>query len=360
MELCVRLVENRRNQGEELRRLRGLLVRVLDAANPALVPVHTLDALLACLENAAAAQVETIEGLVALTTARTAASSPHKREPTSAAPLLRRLHSEHESMLGLLEFAARACSAFSGATDETTLHGELDAELKEWTRRERTLLQFEVDFLVPRVIELDPALGSDARPTVLPVHRRDVVSRTGHRHEKSVFCPAEAHSVDVEWCRTCPLVRQVDHAAVRCTPAAEPSELQPDAYRVAAGAVVGEILGNHHLSVLPNVTAGDIARALREVASPAVVVVDDEDHLVGIITPSDASSAPSGVQARELSREGPYIEESASLAEAVDRMVRAHVRFLPVVGADQRVIGVLADLDALRWVGSSRGRRPIG
>jgi CBS domain-containing protein len=45
-----------------------------------------------------------------------------------------------------------------------------------------------------------------------------------------------------------------------------------------------------------------------------------------------------------------YIEESASLAEAIACMAKTHARVLPVVGPQGQVVGLLADTDALRWV----------
>jgi CBS domain-containing protein len=116
-------------------------------------------------------------------------------------------------------------------------------------------------------------------------------------------------------------------------------------------------MGTRHVSALPEVSASDIARALRDIPGAPVVVVDDGDRPLGVIEPFVAASAPHGSRASALKHDQSSIGESASLAEAVDLMVKGHARSLPVVAADGRIVGVLADLDALRWVASHPQRR---
>jgi CBS domain-containing protein len=106
--------------------------------------------------------------------------------------------------------------------------------------------------------------------------------------------------------------------------------------------------------VLPEVRASEIARALKGASVSAILVVDDADRLVGVIDPRVLESAAPDETAAVLARRSPCIGESASLAEAVECMVRAHTRYLPVLRADGRVAGVLDDLDALRWIALHR------
>jgi CBS domain-containing protein len=87
----------------------------------------------------------------------------------------------------------------------------------------------------------------------------------------------------------------------------------------------------------------------------AVAVVDDGERLLGLIEPGTLASAEQ--MAGELRRDRPSIGESMSLADAVQRMARTHTRYLPVIDDRERVVGVLADLDALRWVARRRHSR---
>ena len=48
------------------------------------------------------------------------------------------------------------------------------------------------------------------------------------------------------------------------------------------------------------------------------------------------------------------IPETATVADAVDRLVRTHSRSVAVVDADSHAIGVLTDIDLLRWFARHR------
>ncbi len=101
-------------------------------------------------------------------------------------------------------------------------------------------------------------------------------------------------------------------------------------------------------------TTGVVIDALEGEHAQAAVIVNDEDHLVGTVRRDGALTAHADLVASALGRDTPYIDESASLADAIACMVKTHTRFLPVVGPQGRVVGLLADTDALRWVAGHR------
>jgi H+/Cl- antiporter ClcA/predicted transcriptional regulator len=80
-------------------------------------------------------------------------------------------------------------------------------------------------------------------------------------------------------------------------------------------------------------------------------VVDDEDHLVGVVTRRDLldPAAPAGTVRGLVKRPAAVVFEDSSLREAVDQMVREGVGRLPVVAHDDpsRVIGMITRSDII-------------
>jgi CBS domain-containing protein len=336
-----------RVQRERLDGLRSDLATGMDGRGGADVPARTLDAVLACLAREVIAHEETLDGIV--DQAMTTAAAP------SLGPLLRNLHAEHESVLGLLGFAERAAAGFVCPEDASPALRALYPALAAWDRRQRALQRRERGDLIPAVLAIDPALGAEAKAVTIPTRRLETFSPVGRRSELNVFCPAERRSVRLTWCETCPVVRHVGGGEVRCVPAVR--DEPPSALRhIGDGACVGEALAPHHLVVFRDVAAGEVAAALAETPVPAVVVVDEADHVVGIVAAAEVRASPPECSAGELGRAGLSVSESASLADAVAYLTRRHARFVAVLGPGERVVGVLADLDTLRWVASQAHR----
>jgi CBS domain-containing protein len=228
------------------------------------------------------------------------------------------------------------------------------AAFAAWVRREEADLRFESDFVVPRVVGGCPGLAKGMPVVSLALRRRGILTNEGRLERECVFCPAEDRSVDLGWCRGCALAVRVDSSGVACTPDTESDPLT-ETMHLGGGTPVGAAMSDRHLSVRPQVRADAIALALKAEPVPAVVVVDESDRVLGTVDPSDVAQAPAEATAGDLCRECTRVDESATLADAIGAMVRAHVRFLPVIGADQRAVGLVADIDALRWVTQHRG-----
>jgi CBS domain-containing protein len=226
-----------------------------------------------------------------------------------------------------------------------------------WDARERAHLRLESDHLVPRALSHREQQGRRPLDASLTVRRRDILSPGGRRRRSTVFCPSENQSVDLAWCRGCPLAERVDGDAVRCSPDPAANTAAPTA-RIGGETPVGAVMSARHVSALPEVPAGQVAKATGGAPDVAVLVVDDGDHLLGVIEPAVLAASPTDTLAATIGQRAPSIREDRSVAEAIECMVRGHRRFLPVVQEDGRVVGVLSDLDILRWV--ARAQQPQG
>jgi iron-sulfur cluster repair protein YtfE (RIC family)/CBS domain-containing protein len=267
-----------------------------------------------------------------------------------AARLVHRLRLDHEAVGALLE-SARRC------TDDYRLPAGAPRSLRELYEGMITLersahehARLESTTLIRRVFALDPSIERDATPVALPTRRREILSANGQSQEISVFCPTQRRSFDLEWCCACPFVRRVSEVAVECTPHGEMPEPREGTPRIGDASAVGAAMGEYYVTAGSEVSVDVIARALEDAHTQAALVVDDTDRLVGAVRREDARISPANRRAKDLVEDTPCIHESASLADAFARMAKTHKRFLPVLDSNERVVGLLSDIDALHWV----------
>ncbi len=277
------------------------------------------------------------------------ADAAHLARP-AAARLIHQLRADHDSIRALLESIRTETNGYVPPDAASNAVRELYARLAVWERRAHAHAHLENDVLVSRLLSLDPSIERDERPITLPVRERELLTAAGRQRQLTVFCPAQRKSVDLEWCRDCAFARRVTEATVECVPKVDRWESSGPPARIGESVAVGEAMGGHYLSVGPQVPAGVVIDALEEGRARAAVIVDDDDRLAGTARRDGAQSVHADLVASALGRDTPYIDESASLADAIACMVKTHTRFLPVVGPRGRVVGLLADTDALRWV----------
>jgi CBS domain-containing protein/iron-sulfur cluster repair protein YtfE (RIC family) len=339
---------------EHLRELFALATRKARRPDSALLPIGHL---IRNLEATSRAHLDTTAVLFAHAVALETGPGTSALPAPTVGRLIQQLRVEHETVRALFETAGRAKLGRASPWGATDAVRDLHAGLSAWEQNARAHARVENEALVGRILALDPGIARDTSPVTLPIRRREVLTVAGRRHVLSVFCPTEKRSHSPEWCRRCPLLRQVMEQSVTCTPPVEAAPVAETGRRLGEHVSVGEAMGGHAVSVGQDVVAGVVAQVLREYGTAVAVVVDDADHLVGTIERDCAECAPECLTADELEREGPRIDESASLADAIERMAKAHARFLPVVGAEGRVVGLLADLEALRRITAWRRRR---
>jgi len=320
-----------------------------DAVGVAPIPARTLEIFMTCLEREFLVHGETsarVSSLVASGRGESREGRPVIRR------LLRRMRAGRENILGLLDFASRASASFACPSEGVPEQCDLLGALARWDHGERAHLRVEADCLVPRALEL----ACDARPVAASIHQLQLLFPSGVRRQAIVHCPAERRSVDLDWCRGCPLVRRIDRASVVCAPDRD-APVDETSGRLGEDASVGEVMGANQVSASPDVPAGELADAMAKVPGNAALLVDDAQRPLGLVEPGEAASSPTGERSGTLGRAGPAVAESESLADAVAFMAKAHRRFLTVIRDDHRALGVLTDLDALRWVAAQRRPR---
>jgi CBS domain-containing protein len=201
--------------------------------------------------------------------------------------------------------------------------------------------------------------GSDRVAVRLPVRHLRTLDHCGRCSEaSSVFCIDRHRTTDLPKCLGCSRLVQMDERWVECT---GPMDDQPPedvfALLLRDDACVGSAAGRATLSVPAHVTSAVLARFMTAQGTAHAVVVDAPRQLVGIVSSEAAAFARGEAPVGHLARHLHPVHEGAPLAFAVERMVHERVRALPVVDDEGTLVGLLTDLDALRWVAGLHGAR---
>lgn len=212
----------------------------------------------------------------------------------------------------------------------------------------------------------------------LPVRRRLTVLRDGTTHASDlVFCEPSACSVAFARCATCGFGGEVERDAngrpvkVECgrfilpsrgpSPGGEPLK-GTGASHVAALLPVG-------LSLVEPVVCVSYDAPLRVAnrvlalgpCNGGIAVVDEHHRFLGTLPRSKIALVPFDESAgMHATRGRSAVEEGASLGAAFGTMAAAHLRELIVLSEGGTFVGVVRDVDALRFVAhvSRTGLRP--
>jgi CBS domain len=179
----------------------------------------------------------------------------------------------------------------------------------------------------------------------LPIRSLEVIDEQTRVH-LHVFCPRRRAATSVEVCRSCQHFTSDGQGGVTCDAPPRSSGIGvageaglfigPDA--VTATVYAGDLLGPRTIAV----RYGACGLAEEELlALRAVVVLDDSGRPIETLVGRDA------VGLRTL-------PESASLYDALDLMIHHQTRFVQLVDAEGRLVGLLRDVDVLRWVADLR------
>jgi CBS domain-containing protein len=112
---------------------------------------------------------------------------------------------------------------------------------------------------------------------------------------------------------------------------------------------VQEVMTTNPTALFASTTIGEAARAMREESIGNVIVLDDERHLLGIVTDRDIvvravaeDKSPSEVRLADIcSREVTTVTPDTPLEEAVAILRDKAIRRLPVIDGD-RPVGILS------------------
>lgn len=103
----------------------------------------------------------------------------------------------------------------------------------------------------------------------------------------------------------------------------------------------------------PNATVGDAVALLRELDVRHLPVINDDREVVGMVSDRDlrglALSSKTEVSA-VMSTDVITVDADAYAYEVVDVMLEFKIGAVPVVNADQELIGIVSYIDMLRWL----------
>ncbi|MFG2867302.1 CBS domain-containing protein [Streptomyces sp. NPDC048338] len=110
---------------------------------------------------------------------------------------------------------------------------------------------------------------------------------------------------------------------------------------------VADLMTDHVVSVAPPTQFRDVAKLLAEHDITGVPVLDEDDHVVGVVSETDLL-AHRGLTARELmSAPAVTVRAEEPVADAARLMVRRGVERLPVVDEEDRSVGIVTRRDLL-------------
>lgn len=185
----------------------------------------------------------------------------------------------------------------------------------------------------------------------LQIRRRTLLTSPEADRHSTVFCPGRRQSIPVAECAACQHVHEVAEHQVECSPPESPlAKLLAEDPRVGGGASTGEAMGTVTVCARVETPAGVVAGALARERVLAAIVEDEWGRLAGIVERPEAEAAPPTECLHGIVRVVTPVHEATPLASVIARMVHERARALPVVDDEGRPVGLLSDLDALRWV----------
>ncbi|MFF2652536.1 CBS domain-containing protein [Streptomyces sp. NPDC058045] len=113
---------------------------------------------------------------------------------------------------------------------------------------------------------------------------------------------------------------------------------------------VADLMTPVAVSVRPQTTFKEIARLLDEYGITAVPVVDDENRPLGVVSEADLLHRRNGADSAGGLMTSPAVVARPhwSVVRATDTLGRHHIKRLPVVDEDGRIVGVVSRSDLLR------------
>ncbi|MGW2177551.1 CBS domain-containing protein [Streptomyces sp. NPDC001732] len=110
---------------------------------------------------------------------------------------------------------------------------------------------------------------------------------------------------------------------------------------------VGGLMTDDVVSVLPKTSFGEVAKLLAEHDIGGLPVVDEDDHVVGVVSGSDLLARRMLTALELMSVPAVTVHAEESVADAARLMVRRGVARLPVVDEEERLVGIVTRRDLL-------------
>ncbi|HVH45863.1 MAG TPA: CBS domain-containing protein [Labilithrix sp.] len=208
--------------------------------------------------------------------------------------------------------------------------------------------------------------GDRLRPatrTRHPILRLEVLASDGTRTtDDRVFCRQRHRSVPVDTCTACfrcESILAAPEPAVHCAIVLGDAEREPDP--LGSREAVGGILSSGTVALGPGNTMGEALRVLRGEDRRSVAIVDAKHSVVGVVHEGMLAATArrlGGLEGGAISAMSGavVIHESVPVRRALGLLAAAHLREATVVDDEGLPIGVLHDVDALRWLIAARKR----
>ena len=120
---------------------------------------------------------------------------------------------------------------------------------------------------------------------------------------------------------------------------------------------VARLMSSGVVSVTPDTLVEDAAETLMDKQIGSLVVVDEDNHLEGILTSTDfvrivAKSQPKAETTveRYMTDRVVTVEAQDSIRDAADKMITYNIHHLPVVDETEGVIGMLSTTDLTAYL----------
>jgi CBS domain-containing protein len=198
------------------------------------------------------------------------------------------------------------------------------------------------------------------------VRCRRVVTGSGQVEEsRSVFCESHAEAVPLAECEVCERCEGValgergDVVTLSCRPDPEATPCdnpqRPLLPANAARTYLSEVMSPDIICVTDDVCAETLTALFLDNAISALPVVNERGWPIGLVTKTDLLRHRRAVESNAPARDlmVPYafaLREDERLSRAAELMATELLHHLPVVSADNRVVGILSSQDIVSWV----------
>ena len=113
--------------------------------------------------------------------------------------------------------------------------------------------------------------------------------------------------------------------------------------------LVGEIMTRNVITALATTSVTDVVRIMSKHHITGLPVVDDSNHLIGVVSESDIIGK-SGDTVSEIMTNGSFtVTQDTPLGEAAEILLRRRIRRLPVIEDDNRLIGLVSRSDLITF-----------
>jgi CBS domain-containing protein len=110
---------------------------------------------------------------------------------------------------------------------------------------------------------------------------------------------------------------------------------------------VRDIMTRQVVAIAAALPVQEVAARLHERHVPSAPVVDDEGHVLGMVSELDVLSRPGASAGEVMSRQVISVNEDTDVAEVKELFVNRRLRSVPVL-ADGRLVGIVSRADLLR------------